>query len=73
MVVHLDGVISTETTYALERHILSLTGIDADKMIEASFAAGVDKDEEVTAVQFAQLLIAWRFLELINCKLGKIQ
>lgn len=56
-VVHIDGVLSEKTIKDLEKNIVKHTGIPVDKMLQ---------DKHVSAVQFAQLLIAWRFLELIS-------
>jgi phosphoribulokinase len=65
-VVHTDGILSQETVSALEQHIVSLTGIPVDKMLETQYVDLPDGQNLVTAVQFAQLLIAWRFLELVE-------
>lgn len=71
MVVHLDGVLSEKTVEALEKHIASLTGMSVEKMLKTQDMSSLPEHEQVTAVCFAQLLIAWRFLELINHRLTK--
>lgn len=70
MVVHIDGILSQKTVKALENHILSLTGMPVDKMLETKYVSSLPKHEQLTAVQFAQLLIAWRFLELVSHRLS---
>lgn len=72
MVVHIDGVLSQETVSALENHIATLTGISVDKMLETQYVTSLPANEQITAVQFAQLLIAWRFMELINHRLNEL-
>lgn len=72
MIVHIDGVLSKETVAALESHIVSCTGISPEKALNEAEVGRKDKEER-TATQFAQLLIAWRFLEQVNQSLGKIK
>jgi len=38
-------------------------------MLQTQYTTFGIENEQVTAVQFAQLLIAWRFLEVINQKI----
>lgn len=71
MVIHTDGILSHETVRALENHIASLTGIPIDQALQIKFAPSAKDHEQLSAVQFTQLLIVWRFLELIYCKLSK--
>lgn len=67
-VVHLDGIISQRTVRSLEDYIVSQTGIPVERMLQQP-KPNLKSHEELTAVQFAQLLIAWRFLEVVNQKL----
>lgn len=68
-VIHLDGVLSLETVQALERHIVDFTAIPLTTVLNEKDAPGFEY-ERFTATQFAQLLIAWRFLEQVNQQLG---
>ena len=63
--IHIDGVLSPETIAQLENHIVDLTGIPVEQAIPKQ------QHERVSAVEFAQLLIAWRFLEQVNFLLEK--
>lgn len=65
-VVHLDGALSQQTVGALENYIVSLTNVPVDPALSAPEKATLS---ELTAVQFAQLLIVWRFLEVVEQKL----
>jgi phosphoribulokinase len=67
--IHIDGILSQDTVESLEKHIVSLTGIDVEQMLQTQYTTFGIENEQVTAVQFAQLLIAWRFLEVINQKI----
>lgn len=67
--VHIDGILSLDTVESLEKHIVSLTGIDIDQMRQTEYTDFSMDSEQVTAVQFAQLLIVWRFLEVIKQKI----
>lgn len=67
--VHIDGILSQDTVESLERHIVSLTGIDVEQMLQTQYTTFGVGCEQVTAVQFAQLLIVWRFLEVIKQKI----
>lgn len=69
-VIHIDGILSEKTIEELEKNIVSYTGIPVDKMLKAEYVPKFEEHEQVTAVQFAQLLIGWRFLELINSRLA---
>ena len=68
-VVYLDGVLSQETVAALENHIATLTNIPVDSAIKTALPNESCPEAQLTAVQFAQLLIAWRFLETVEKKL----
>jgi phosphoribulokinase len=63
--IHLDGILSPKTLVELENYILGYTGIPPSEAIPR------EDYEQVTATQFAQLLIAWRFLEEVNRLLQK--
>lgn len=67
--VHLDGAISEKTIEALEQHIVGCTGIPVNYEAEEGDTRSLAKAEEISATQFTQLIIAWRFLEEINFKL----
>lgn len=67
--IHIDGILSADTVASLETHIVSLTGINIDQMLQTQYVSFGISDEQITAVQFAQLLIAWRFLEVIKQKI----
>ncbi len=68
-VIHIDGILSEKTIEELEKNIVSHTGIPVDKMLKSEYVPKVEEHEQVTAVQFAQLLIGWRFLELVGNRL----
>ena len=68
-VIHIDGSISEKTIEELEKNIVSLTGIPIEEMLKNHPI--VLEHEQLTGVQLAQLLIGWRFLELVNNKLTK--
>lgn len=63
-VIHIDGAISENTILELEKHIASTTGIAVDEMLKRMPKAL--EHEQLTGVQFAQLLIGWRFLERLK-------
>jgi phosphoribulokinase len=69
MVVHIDGVLPEQTISALENHIVEFTGIPVESALPSKFLPAYDQ-HEVSATQFAQLLIAWRFLEQVNNKIS---
>lgn len=62
-IIHIDGVLSSKTIAELESNILAYTGIDCESVIPA-------ENERVSATQFAQLLVTWRFLEEVNYRLS---
>lgn len=64
VVVHLDGLLTEKTIEELEAHIASITGIPIENMLKSQ--PSLEIHEQVTATQFAQLLIGWRFLEFVN-------
>jgi phosphoribulokinase len=69
MMIHLDGVFSSETIGELEANIVSYTGIPIQEgMGELTDPAST---KEYNATQFAQLLITWRFLELVNYRIAQ--
>lgn len=67
--VHMDGAFGKDTIDSLEAHIESLTNIDIDH--NAVAGAGSHHEEKIPAPDLAQLIIAWRFLEQINEKIGR--
>jgi phosphoribulokinase len=60
MIIHIDGVLSQQTIAELERHIVDFTGIPIERAIVKR------EREQVSATEFAQLLVAWRFLEQVS-------
>lgn len=69
VVIHIDGSISEKTLNDLESHIVGITGIPVDSGLKAQFRPTMEQHEKVTATQFAQLIITWRFLEQLNFSL----
>ena len=63
MTIHIDGVLSPQTITELENHIVAYTGIPVERALPQK------EQEQVSATRFAQLLVAWRFLELVNHRL----
>ena len=68
-VVHIDGAFSEKTIKGLERYIFEMTGIPVDDMLQNM--PSTKEFEKLTGVQLAQLLIGWRFLEMIRGKIGE--
>jgi phosphoribulokinase len=68
--VYIDGTLSQETVVTLENHIASLTNIPVDNVIKTPQTSELGLETELSAVQFAQLLIAWRFLEAVEKRLS---
>jgi phosphoribulokinase len=64
--VHLDGILAKQTVEALEKYLVSLTNVPVES---AMGMTQTNPQEALTAVQFAQLLIVWRFLEAVSQKL----
>lgn len=62
IVVHIDGEISLNTVKALEKEIMDYTGILASEELEPP----LEEYEMLSSTQFAQLIIAWRFLEQLS-------
>lgn len=62
-IIHIDGVLSPKTIAELESNIVAYTGIDCESVI-------ILENERVSATQFAQLLVTWRFLEEVNYRVG---
>lgn len=60
MILHIDGILSQETISELENHIVDYTGIPIEQAIIKR------EKSQVSATEFAQLLITWRFLEQVN-------
>ncbi|HEY9660894.1 MAG TPA: phosphoribulokinase [Allocoleopsis sp.] len=58
--IQLDGNLSPKTICELENYIVHHTGIPLQEAIPQ------EQYEKVSATYFAQLLIAWRFLEQVN-------
>ena len=67
MIIHLDGVLSQQTIAKLEEQIVDYTGIPLDEALQHR-----QEHEQVSASQFAQLLIIWRFLEQVNHHLSEL-
>lgn len=61
--IHIDGDLSSRTLQELESYIVRCTGIPLQE------AMPQEQYEKVSSINFAQLIIAWRFLEQINHKL----
>lgn len=59
-IIHIDGELSPQTITELERHIVEFTGIPIQQALPQ------EEYEKVSATRFAQLLVAWRFLEQVN-------
>ena len=66
-VVHIDGALSERTISEFEKYIFSVTGIPVELMLKNLPKAL--EHESLTGVQFAQLIIGWRFLEVVKSKL----
>jgi len=58
--IHIDGNLSQQTIGDLEQYIVNFTEIPISE------ALPTEQYEQVSATHFAQLLIAWRFLEQVN-------
>lgn len=65
MDIHVDGVLSEKTIAALEKEIISCTGIQIKEIVEMK--------NSVTATEFTQLIIVWRFLEQVMSKFEETQ
>jgi phosphoribulokinase len=65
LTIHIDGELSQETIRALSTHIESYTGNQLSDVQHSS----VERLDPIPTTRFAQLLIAWRFLELVHQKL----
>jgi phosphoribulokinase len=60
MILHIDGALSQSTIHKLEEYIVNFTGIPIEQAV-------IKKEQtHVSATEFVQLLIAWRFLEQVN-------
>src|SRR3989344_3292969 len=66
-VIHIDGSIAESTISGLEKNIFQITNIPVEEMLK--FMPKAMEHEALTGVQLAQLLIGWRFLEIVNSKL----
>ncbi len=66
-IIHIDGVLSQQTIAELEAQIVAYTGIPVDEALGSSI--NPQEFEQVSATQFAQLLVTWRFLEQVNYRL----
>ena len=66
-IIHIDGVLSQQTIAELEAQIVAYTGIPVDEALGSSVTP--QEFEQVSATQFAQLLVTWRFLEQVNHRL----
>lgn len=64
--IHIDGEMSPQTVEALAGHLESCTGVPLHGGDTESTVRSLDP---VSSMRFTQLLITWRFLELINQKL----
>ena len=65
--IHIDGDLSPETLHELENYIVRCTGIPLQEAIPQ------EQFEKLSATNFAQLVIAWRFLEQLNQKLSLVE
>lgn len=65
--IHIDGDLSPGTLRELENYIVRFTGIPLQEAIPQ------EQFEKVSATNFAQLVIAWRFLGQINQKLSLVE
>jgi hypothetical protein len=64
--IHIDGEMSPEKVSALAQHIEGYTGIPTS---ENNTPSSLEHLDPVSSMKFTQLLITWRFLELMNQKL----
>lgn len=65
LAIHLDGEVSQKTIFSLAKHIEAYTG---RPLTDVEYVNS-EQQEPVPTSRFAQLLITWRFLELVNQKL----
>ena len=65
LTIHLDGELSQETIRALSTHIESYTGHPLSDVEHSP----IERLDPIPTTRFAQLLIAWRFLELVHQRL----
>ncbi|WP_242060411.1 phosphoribulokinase [Aerosakkonema funiforme] len=72
MIIHIDGVLSQDTIATLEKQIVAYTGIPLEEGLSTQNIPDLQAHEQVSATQFAQLLITWRFLELVNHRLSEL-
>lgn len=70
VIIHVDGLLSQETIAKLEEQIVTYTGIPVKEGIQTQNSPLLQ--QQVSATQFAQLLITWRFLELVNSRLSEL-
>ncbi|MDP3941194.1 MAG: phosphoribulokinase, partial [bacterium] len=70
--IHIDGAIPQTTISALEAQISSCTDIPISAEAEEGTHLDEEKGEVISATHFAQLIIAWRFLEQVNDKMSKL-
>ncbi len=72
ILVLIDGVLSEQTVESLKSNIIKFTGIPLDEVLKSEGDPVLQEHEHVTATQFAQLVIAWRFLEQVNHQLPRL-
>lgn len=67
-IVHIDGVLPQAAILELKNQIVDYTGIPLHEALEGDPYA-IPEHEAVSATQFTQLLVTWRFLELVNARI----
>lgn len=67
-IVHIDGVLPQAAIVKLKNQIVDYTGIPLKEALEGD-PYGIQEHEAVSATQFTQLLVTWRFLELVNARM----
>ncbi|OGG00350.1 phosphoribulokinase [Candidatus Gottesmanbacteria bacterium RBG_13_37_7] len=70
--VYIDGILSQHTINSLRNNIVAYTGIPLNEAMDLQYAP-LQEHEHVTATQFAQLVIAWRFLEQIHNQISHLR
>ncbi|MCL4338637.1 phosphoribulokinase [Patescibacteria group bacterium] len=72
MDVTIDGLLPEQTIASLENFIVSCTGIPIKEAMKGDLLDPKESNENVSATKFAQLIIAWRFLEQVNWKYNEL-
>jgi phosphoribulokinase len=70
-IVHIDGVLPQGAIVELKKQIVDYTGIPLNEALKDDPYA-MQEHEAVSATQFTQLLVTWRFLELVNHRITSI-